>query len=483
MTTWHIVCDHSEGLGAEAATLLSRVLEERLGRTVPLLTSDEAQRSDAGVLVLLCVSDAEHEGAEAADAEEYSLSVYEEGRRQVISLSGRSAAALYYGVVDLISFYLPTLPFSASKDFNIQNLFTDAFDRPLPKVSYTRRPAIRHRGVWTWAHCILDYRRFFTNMSLLKLNEVTLWVDEMPTNAAEVIAFAHALGIRVFIGFSWGWGLRCTEFRIADCFDMAKVADFAEGVAAFYREKILPVGADGIYFQSFTETYESEITGVSIAEAVVLWVSGISARLYREFPTLEIRFGLHATSVANSLECFASLDRRMKIVFEDCGAFPYAYDPTRIEDFDATRDFASRAVKLCGEGRYGCIYKGMPTLYWGRLLPSGEKESVFHHITEPFLLGEAGDAKVDALLEERREVWKYCQAEWIRNADYVRRETAALAEETGGDTTIQLLCEYGALEKGLFLPMLLASEMLWNPSEDKDSVIERVMRSPLLYLV
>ena len=254
-------------------------------------------------------------------------------------------------------------------------------------------------------------------------------------------------------------------------------------MAAFYREKILPVGADGIYFQSFTETYESEITGVSIAEAVVLWVSGISARLYREFPTLEIRFGLHATSVANSLERFASLDRRMKIVFEDCGAFPYAYDPTRIEDFDATRDFASRAVKLCGEGRYGCIYKGMPTLYWCRLLPSGEKESVFHHITEPFLLGEAGDAKVDALLNERREAWKYCQAEWIRNADYVRRETAALAEETGGDTTIQLLCEYGALEKGLFLPMLLASEMLWNPSEDKDSVIERVMRSPLLYLV
>ena len=242
-------------------------------------------------------------------------------------------------------------------------------------------------------------------------------------------------------------------------------------------------GADGIYFQSFTETYEHEIAGVSIADAVVRWVFSIAARLYREFPSLEIRFGLHATSVADSLGRFASLDPRMKIIFEDCGAFPYAYDPTRVEDAEATRGFAARAIRVCGEGRYGCIYKGMPTLYWCRLLPSGERESIFRHIREPFLLGEADDAKVDALLSERREAWKYCQAEWIRNADYARRETAAIAKETGGDAVIQLLCEYGALEKGLFLPMLLASEILWNPTEDKDDIIERVMKSPLLYLI
>lgn len=482
MTPWQIVCNRKEGLGAKAAVLLSRTLEERFGRKVPVLQDDVS--SAAGVVIELCVSDTKGSDADTFCAEEYSLNVGEaSGGRQIVSLTGKGDAALYYGVVDFISFYLPALPFSASKDFNLQNLFTDAPDRPLPKISLTRRPAIRHRGLWTWAHCILDYRKFFTNLSLLKLNEVTLWVDEMPTNAAEVIAFAHTLGIRVFIGFSWGWGLRCTEFCIADCFDVGKVSAFAEGVADFYREKILSVGADGIYFQSFTETYEHEIAGVSIADAVVRWVFGIAERLYREFPSLEIRFGLHATSVADSLGRFAALDPRMKIIFEDCGAFPYAYDPTRIADAEATRDFVSRAIRVCGEGRYGCIYKGMPTLYWGRLLPSGERESVFHHIREPFLLGEAGDAKVDALLSERREAWKYCQAEWIRNADYARRETAAIAKETGGDAVIQLLCEYGALEKGLFLPVLLASEMLWNPAEEKDDIIERVMKSPLLYLI
>lgn len=480
MTRWHIVCNCTKGLGKEAAELLSRALEEKLGREVPI--SRAATRDSAAEVLLNLRVEA---GACAADAdgEEYALDVREEDGRQLVTLVGKSEAALYYGVVDFLSFYLPRIPFSVSRDFNLEHLFEVCFERPLPKVSYTRRPAIRHRGIWTWAHCILDYRKFFTNMSLLKLNEVTLWVDEMPTNAAEVIAYAHSRGIRVFIGFSWGWGLRCTEFRISDCFDGEKVAAFAEGVADFTREKILAASADGIYFQSFTETGDSEIGGVNIAEAVVRWVSGISARLYREFPTIEIRFGLHATLVANSLDRFAALDRRMKIVFEDCGAFPYAYDPTRTEDFDATRDFASRAVRLCDEGRFGCIYKGMPTLPWYRLLPDGTQVGAFRHITEPFLLGEAGAEAVDALLTDRREAWKYCQAEWIKNADYVRRETEAIARETGGDATIQLLCEYGALEKGLFLPLLLASELLWNPTECTIDITERVMRSPLLYLV
>lgn len=480
MTRWHIFCDCTEGLGNEAATLLSHALEEKLGREVPVFPT--AAMRDSAAEVLLHLS-AKTGVCTTADAEEYTLDVRKEGDRQVVTLAGKSEAALYYAVVDFLSFYLPRVPFSVSKDFNLEHLFDASFERPLPEVSCTRRPAIRHRGVWTWAHCILDYRRFFTNLSLLKLNEVTLWVDEMPTNAAEVIAYAHSRGIRVFIGFSWGWGLRCTEFHINDCFDDGKVAEFAEGVATFTREKILAASADGIYFQSFTETTENEIDGVNIAGAVTRWVSGIAERLYREFPSLEIRFGLHATSVANSLDRFVTLDRRMKIVFEDCGAFPYAYDPTRVGDFDATRDFASRAIRLCGEGRFGCIFKGMPTLHWYRLLPSGETESIFRHITEPFLLGEAGEGAVDALLAERREAWRYCQAEWVRNADYARRETEVIARKTGGNTTIQLLCEFGALEKGLFLPLLLASEILWNPSENTADLVERVMRDPFFYAV
>lgn len=87
---------------------------------------------------------------------------------------------------------------------------------------------------------------------------------------------------------------------------------------------------DGIYFQSFTETAEEEHDGQIIADVVVRWVNRVCARILTLKPDLELQFGLHATSVRNRMASIAAVDPRIRIVWEDCGAFPYAYMPENL---------------------------------------------------------------------------------------------------------------------------------------------------------
>ncbi|MBO5669983.1 MAG: hypothetical protein J6S41_00405, partial [Clostridia bacterium] len=63
------------------------------------------------------------------------------------------------------------------------------------------------------------------------------------------------------------------------------------------------------------------------------------------------QFGLHATSVNTHLDSIARVDKRVEIVWEDCGEFPYGYTP-RVESeaefeksLDFTRNFPVPCVK------------------------------------------------------------------------------------------------------------------------------------------
>ena len=78
-----------------------------------------------------------------------------------------------------------------------------------------------------------------------------------------------------------------------------------------------------------------------------------------------MQFGLHATSVNNRLEFIKTVDPRIRIVWEDCGAFPFAYMPNNLQNFDATKKFIGEISNLRGkDDRFGVVTKGLVKLDW-----------------------------------------------------------------------------------------------------------------------
>ena len=48
-------------------------------------------------------------------------------------------------------------------------------------------------------------------MARLKFNELIIWNDFVPLNIREVIDYAHSYGIKVNLGYSWGWIDGCNK--------------------------------------------------------------------------------------------------------------------------------------------------------------------------------------------------------------------------------------------------------------------------------
>ena len=84
---------------------------------------------------------------------------------------------------------------------------------------------------------------------------------------------------------------------------------------------------------------------------------------------------------------------------------------------------------------------------------------------------------------DRLPAWIYIQAEWVKNAECVRRIVESIARGTKGNTDIQLLVEYGAFEKALYFPVALAANILWRPTEDMKNLIEKTMINPVVQFV
>ena len=42
-------------------------------------------------------------------------------------------------------------------------------------------------------------------MARQKFNELVLWNDYIPVNIEDIIDYAHSYGIKVVLGYSWGW--------------------------------------------------------------------------------------------------------------------------------------------------------------------------------------------------------------------------------------------------------------------------------------
>ncbi|MBQ8510104.1 MAG: hypothetical protein IJ493_09390 [Clostridia bacterium] len=392
------------------------------------------------------LSDVHPDGAEG-----YSIVV----RNDTAVIEGSDDAGVLYGCVDFADRYLAQVECTHDSE----QYFRDVWNGVMPDFTCTSAPSVKQRGIWTWGHVIYDYRGFFDNLARLKLNTAVIWNDFVPVNGAEMIAYAHDCNVSVIWGFSWAWGTNCAAVNLA------ALDEQTDAICALYEREYAKLGGDGIYFQSFTELNQERIGGVLIAEAVTDFVNNTAARLWEKHPGLELHFGLHATSVAEKLSYIAKVHPDIRIVWENCGAFPFSYIPRDVENFDETVKFVRRITHLRGEGeRFGAVTKGFTKLDWG----------CFEHQPGSYAIGGGSERWMRGRAIRKEKIWRYIQAYWLANADRALEMVRVMCGETKGDTCITALVEDGLFERNIMYPVALYAEMLWDCGGDIKEMMSRV---------
>ena len=393
-------------------------------------------------------------------------SPFREGRR-VLVVAGGGPAGVLHGAHELLARVL-----SDGVWFDLPARRQDGYGpvgpipmtsnlESIPTLAMSGAPAIDNRGIWTWGHAIYDYRRLFNNMARLKLNMVTIWNNSVPINASEVIECAHAQGIRVIMGFHWGWGRN--ELNLADADDRQKTR---EEVVRTYMEQYAPLDLDGIYFQTLTEHTRTEQEDRSVASLACEWVNEIASALFSIEPDLYIQFGLHAPSIRQHYADITPLDRRITIVWEDVDGLPYTYNlgPEETSDASAQRaiDYTGRLVHLRTGLEFGMVPKGWTQLKWRD----------FHG---PYVLGEADPGSIRARLRQRESIWRFQERRWLQHYPKAARFYRELLALEPAGTLVTGLIEDGMIEEAIPLSVSLYAETLWDPFEDDAGILLRAM--------
>ncbi|MBQ8350544.1 MAG: hypothetical protein IJY20_00670 [Clostridia bacterium] len=367
-------------------------------------------------------------------------------------IEGFDDAGVLYGCLDFYNKYL----LKEEYPHDDERYRINCFDKPLKDFAYTSYPSVANRGIWTWGHVIYDFRGFIDNMVKLKMNTLIVWNDRVPVNAEDMVAYAHSCGVKVIWGFPWLWDTDCKKI------DFAHMGEYSEEIFAYYEREYASLAGDGIYFQTATEFEEQEIGGISVAKAVTDFVNKTAALFYEKYPTLEIQFGLHATSVKTRLDALRAVDPRVRIVWENCGDFPFSYLPSEVDHFEGTTAFVQDIAVLRGEGdRFGVVTKGFTKLDW----------SAFAHAEQPVHLGVSSESMKKNRITRKRKIWRYIQAYWLTNADKALAMIKEMANAKQGDLVITGLVEDGMFEENIMYPVALYSEMLW----DADAPIQQLM--------
>ncbi len=386
--------------------------------------------------------------------EEYAIRV----SQGTILVEGYDPSGVLYGCMDLYHKYLLKQEYPLDEE----RYRVNCLEAPLPDAEFSSYPAVRERGLWTWGHVIYDYRGYLDNMVKLKMNTLIVWNDQPPVNAAEMVAYAHACGIQIIWGFSWLWGTDCHAIPLAS------LEEHSAAICAQYEREYSHLGGDGIYFQTATEVNEQEQGGVVIAEAVSRFVNRTAALIYEKHPDLRIQFGLHATSVRDHLDCIAQVDPRIQIVWENCGAFPFAYlaegssSPAQMAETDA---LVRRITVLRGQDdRFGAVTKGLTKLDW----------TSFAHRPAPGYIGVSSRAVRDDRIVRKSRIWRRLQADWLLHADKALHYVRMMAEQKAGDLCLTALVEDGMFEENIMYPVALYAEMLWDRHAPLDALIGEV---------
>ncbi len=483
---WVLIYDKYEGFYERAANKLAGALSGQVGYVIPAFSENDATDEliasnnvafvgdkDSNYLSKL-IADCVIKAPSASQG--YSLKVCDSpfnSEFKTILVCGFDAIGTLYGAVDFYNHYMGSVMYRhGAAEVTQEKYFDIPLTKKTPDFELCSAPAISQRAIWTWGHCIYDYRNFFQNMLSLKLNQAVIWNDFAPLNGKAIVDYAHSLGITVYWGFSWGWGNNNNCLQEGERIDSDDlIARWAENVYTDYRDNYECTGADGIYFQSFTETKSENLDGILIAPTVVKWVNTISARLFETYPELDIEFGLHATSVNTHLDDIAKVDSRISIVWEDCGAFPYNYNPEALSDFDETVELNRVICTLRGEDeKFGAVLKGMTKLDWHK----------FENQLGSYIMGENDTRFIGKRSEMKEKIWRNIQSYWIENSEYAQKIISDIAKYTRGTASVQMLVEDGCFEDGVFFPVALCSELMWSPDGNLLHTIGETARFPLV---
>ncbi len=332
--------------------------------------------------------------------------------------------------------------------------------------SLREAPVIRNRGLWTWGYAITSYRRYLDNMVRLKMNILTIWNDRVPLNIEEVLDYAHERGIRVILGFHWGWGHK-GSLDLSNPDDRRRIR---ETVLETYRSQYAHLSHDGIYFQTLTEHKDLELGGRSTAAWACELVNDTAAALLAEHPGLQIQFGLHATSIGENYSDLANLDPRVVIVWEDCfGQVPYSYYPAQVVevtgDFETMLEYSRRIATFRPGSEFALVPKGWSCLRW---LVDFENHSAF-------ILGEQNALRSRERLLLRQNEWDRINTHWFENYPLAARFYRELLA-VNPVLTVTGLVEDGLFEEAIQPSVALFAETLWNPAQSDAAILNRAMR-------
>lgn len=370
--------------------------------------------------------------------EEYAITVENDN----VIIEGYDENGVLYGCMDFYNKYIVKNEF-LEDDRYIINIFENA----LPDFSHSSYPAVTDRGIWTWGHVIYDYRKFIDNMVKLKMNSIIIWNDFVPVNAKEMVEYAHESGIKIIWGYAWGWDVDCKKM-LEESFENVPKTIFEK-----YEKEYAHLGGDGIYFQSFTEMNTQKIGDKLVAVVVANFVNEVSSIFYEKYPEIELQFGLHATSVNENLKFIKTVDKRIRIVWENCGAFPYSYIPNDVKNFEETIDFVNKIAVLRGnDDSFGVVTKGLTKLDWFK----------FEHLGGSNYIGVSSKRMKNNRIERKSKMWKYFQAHWLTNADKAYDAVKAISEIKNRDLYVTPLVEDGMFEENIMYPIALFSEILWD---------------------
>ena len=380
-----------------------------------------------------------------------------EGR--FVILTAHTPVNVFYAATSFIDDYIPQYGKVVGSNF-MPDL---TFDEPIKECCYTQVPDHKTRSIFTWGHSINDYRAYIDNMARLRFNELALWNDFVPLNIKEIIDYCHSYGILVNLGYSWGW-LPHQCAGITDITDDA-LREMKDDIVRKFVEEYVPTGCDGIYFQSFTEQEREHIGGRLIAEAVTTLVNMTAKEIWEIKPDLKLQFGLHASSVSTHLDEIAKVDPRIEILWEDCGEFPYGYDPYIKDEtaYENTLIFTKKLLELRGGAGVGLVFKGVMMLDWTK----------FIHQYGPYVMGENHKdiAAHDRYI--RAQGWRSFSADWMRNGDRVAQMVQFINANKQGDVN---MCAAGTFDGGIYLPFALCAQMYWHCDEDYKDILKTVSK-------
>jgi len=376
---------------------------------------------------------------------------------RLVLLTAHTEQELFYAVVSFLDDYIPQhAPHHGSN--RMPQLI---FDSPLPECSYSYAPVHSVRSIFTWGHSFNDYRGYIDNMARARFNELIIWNNYVPINISDIIDYAHSYGIRIVLGYSWGWKDYCKASGITD----EDIAELKRTIIREYQTDYAHLNCDGIYFQSFTERQDENLGEKLVARAVTDMVNEVAEELWKITPGLRLIFGLHATSVKNRLDEIARVHPDIEILWEDCGEFPYSYSSSvsSEEQYQETLDFTKKLLQLRGGAGVGLVFKGVMMLDWTKFLaPSG-----------PYVMGENSPSLQEHDRRVRAESWRLYSAAWMQNGGYVARMLQFVNENKLGPVS---MCLAGTFDGGLWLPVALCGEMFFSPAAEYSDLLMRVAR-------